>query len=89
MPTPSPLPAVCVADYAGQAERSFYAFMYFRFFVLVFGATSDCISYFDGNYGGCKIRKDLAAGWLLDKHAQELQFYWIVCFVAFILSVIF
>lgn len=82
MPTPSPLPAVCVEDYAGQAERSCYAFMYFWFLVLVFGATSDCISYIDGNYGGCRIRKDLAAGCLLDKHAQELKFYWIVCFVA-------
>jgi len=40
MPTPFPLPAVCVEDYAGQAERSCYAFMYFRFFVLVFGATT-------------------------------------------------
>jgi len=74
MPTPSPLPAVCVVDYARQAVRSCYAFMYFRFLVLVSGATSDCISYFDGNDGGCRIKKDLAAGRLLDKHAQELQF---------------
>jgi hypothetical protein len=75
MPTPSLLPAVCVEDYAGQAERSCYAFMYFRFFVLVLGATSDCISCFDGNGGGCKIRKDLAAGYLIDKHAQVLRFF--------------